>query len=264
MWGLRMVAVAVVAGLGIVPAWAGEELATINGQVITKEAFQSALEGMPPQMQERFATPEGKEQLLDSLVTQEVLFQESQRVGLEKEAAVQSRLTDARRQILVEALMQKLVAEDVSDAKVKEYYDAHKADFRQVKASHILVETEEQAKDVKKRVTKKGADFAAVAKETSTDPSAKENGGDLGFFTKDQMVKPFADKAFAMKVKEISDPVKSEFGYHIIKVEEIKEAEPVDKLDPQALNGIKRAVLNNRVEKLKSAAKIVMNKDGLK
>jgi parvulin-like peptidyl-prolyl isomerase len=67
-----------------------------------------------------------------------------------------------------------------------------------------------------------------------------------------------------MKVKEISDPVKSEFGYHIIKVEEIKEAEPVDKLDPQALNGIKRAVLNNRVEKLKSAAKIVMNKDGLK
>lgn len=264
MWGLRMVAVVAVAGLGAAPTWAGDELATINGQVITKAAFQAALDGMPPQMQERFAGPEGKEQLLDSLVTQEVLFQESQRLGLEKEAEVQSRLTDARRQILVEALMKKLVAEDVSDAKVKEYYNAHKADFRQVRASHILVENEDQAKDVKKRVKKAGADFAAVAKEMSTDPSAKENGGDLGFFTKDQMVKPFADKAFAMKVNEISDPVKSEFGYHIIKVQEIKEAEPLDKLDPQALNGIKRAVLSNRVDTLKSASKIVMNKDGLK
>lgn len=264
MWGLRMIVTAAVAGLGVMPAWAGDELATVNGQVITKQTFQSALDGMPSQMQERFASPEGKEQLLDSLVTQEVLFQESQRAGIEKDAAVQSRLAEAKRQILVDAFMQKLVAEDVSDAKVKEYYTAHKADFRQVKASHILVETEDQAKDVKKRVTKKGADFAAVAKEVSTDPSAKENGGDLGFFTKDQMVKPFADKAFAMKVKEISDPVKSEFGYHIIKVEEIKEAEPVDKLDPQVLNGIKRAVLNNRVETLKSAAKIVTNKELLK
>lgn len=259
-----MVAAVAAVGLGSTPVWAGDELATVNGQVITKEAFQSALEGVPPQMKERLATPEGKEQLLDSLVTQEVLFQESQRIGLEKQTEVQDRLTDARRQILVEAMMQKLVAEEVSDAKVKEYYDAHKADFRQVKASHILVETEEQAKDVKKRVTKKGADFAAVAKETSTDPSAKENGGDLGFFTKDQMVKPFADKAFAMKVKGISDPVKSEFGYHIIKVEEIKAAEPVDKLDLQALNGIKRAVLTSRVDKLKSAAKIVKNKELLK
>ncbi len=264
MRGLRMVAVAAVVGLGIAPAWAGDELATVNGQVITKDTFRSALEGMPPQVQERFATPEGKEQLLDSLVTQEVLFQESQRAGLEKSPEIQNRLTDARRQILVEAFMQKLVAEDVNDDKVKEYYNAHKADFRQVKASHILVETEDQAKEVKKRVAKTGADFAAVAKETSTDPSAKENGGDLGFFTKDQMVKPFADKAFAMKVNEISDPVKSEFGYHIIKVQEIKEAGPLDKLDAQAMNGIKRAVLSSRVDKLKSAAKIVLNKDGLK
>ncbi len=259
-----LIAVMVAVGLGSAPAWAGDELATVNGRAITKEAFQSALENVPPQMQERFSTPEGREQLLDSLVTREVLLQEGERLGLDKDPAVQSRLAEARRNVLVETFMQKLVAEDVSDAKVKEYYTAHKADFRQVKASHILVETEDQAKDVKKRVTKKGADFAAVAKEISTDPSAKENGGDLGFFTKDQMVKPFADKAFAMKVKEISDPVKSEFGYHIIKVEETKEAGPVDKLDPQALNGIKRAVLNNRVETLKSAAKIVTNKELLK
>ena len=258
-----LIAVMAAAGLGIAPVWAGDELAMVNGRAITKEAFQSALEGVPPQMQERFSTPEGRQQLLDSLVTQEVLLQEGERLGLDQDPAVQSRLAEARRAVLVETLMQKMVADEASDAKVKDYYNAHKADFRSVKASHILVATEDEAKTVKKRL-KKGGDFAAVAKEVSTDPSAKQNGGDLGFFTKDQMVKPFADTAFAMKVNAISDPVKSEFGYHIIKVHEIKDAEPIEKLDPQALNGVKRAALGNRVDTLKRAAKIVTNKERLK
>ena len=258
-----LIAVMAAAGLGSATAWAADDLATVNGRAITKQAFQSALESVPQHMQDRFSTPEGQQQLLDSLVTQEVLLQESERLGLDKDPAVQSRLAEAKREVLVETLMQKLVADEASDAKVKDYYNAHKADFRSVKASHILVATEDEAKAVKKRL-KGGGEFAAVAKELSTDPSAKENGGDLGFFTKDQMVKPFADKAFAMKVNEISDPVKSEFGYHIIKVHEIKDAEPIEKLDPQALNGVKRAVLNSRVDKLKSAAKIVTNKEMLK
>lgn len=264
MMAWRMTAAAVVMAGGLVPAWAGDEVATVNGQPITKAAFEAALESVPPQMHERFASPEGREQFLDNLVTQEVLLQESRRIGMEKDPAVQSRFEDAKRQILVESFMQKLVEEDVSEAKVKEYYNAHKADFRSVKASHILVESEDKAKEAKKRLNKGGGNFAEVAKELSTDPSAKQNGGDLGFFTKDQMVKPFAEKAFGMKVNEISGPVKTEFGYHIIKVQEIKEAEPIEKLDPQAVNGIKRAVLSQRVEKLKSSAKIVMNKDNLK
>lgn len=258
-----MVAAVAAVGLGSAPVWAGDELATVNGRAITKEAFQAAMAGVPPQMQERFSTPEGRQQLLDSLVTREVLLQESERLGLDTDPAVQSRLAEAKREVLVETVMQKMVAEEVSDAKVKDYYNVHKAEFRSVKASHILVATEAEAKAVKKRL-KKDRDFAAVAKELSTDPSAQQNGGDLGFFTKDQMVKPFADMAFKMKVNEISGPVKSEFGYHIIKVHEIKDPDPIETLDPQSLNGVKRAVLNGQVDKLKSAAKIVTNKELLK
>lgn len=254
--------VVVIAMLGLaVSAWAGDEVATVNGQAISKAAFEEALAGMPPQMQERMGTPEGKVSLLDDLVTQEVLLQEARRLGVEKDPVVKNRLEEARRQILVQSVIEKIAENDVTDDKVKTYYQSHKDEFRQVRASHIVVETEDQAKDAKKRAA--SGDFAELAKEISTDPSAKENGGDLGYFRRDQMVKPFADKAFSMKVGEVSDPVKTEFGYHIIKLTEIKAPEPVEALDPQALNGIKRAVLAKRIEELKGRAKVVMHKDRL-
>lgn len=262
MWCQQAVVVTVVFGLGMTAAWAGDEVATVNGQPISKAAFQEAVAGLPPHMQDRVSTLEGREALLDDLITQEVLLQESRRAGVDKDAAVQKQLENIRRQILIQAVIQKIADTDVTDEKVAAYYKEHKAEFQQVRASHILVDTEEQAKDVKRRVVK-GGEFAALAKELSTDPSAQDNGGDLGFFRKDQMVKPFADKAFAMKVGEISDPVKTEFGYHIIKVSEIKDAEPIESLDPQTLSGIKRAVLGKRVEELKSRAKVVTYKDRL-
>jgi len=249
--------------MGVASAWAGDEVGTVNGQPITKAAFDEAVAGVPPQMQQRVTTAEGREALLDDLIMQEVLMQESRRAGVEKDPEVKRQLDDLRRQVLVQATLKKVADTEVTDEKVKAYYEAHKEEFRQVRASHILSETEEQAQDAKKRLAE-GADFAALAKELSIDPSAKENGGDLGFFQKDQMVKPFADRAFAMKVDEISDPVKTEFGYHIIKVAEIKDAGPIDTLDPQALLDIKRSVLAKRIEDLKGRAKIVVHKDRLK
>lgn len=262
MWRKQVLLGIGIVGLGVASAWGAEDVATVNGQPISKAAFEEALAGMPPQMQGQMVTPEGREALLDDLVTQEVLLQEGRRVGVEKDPAVKGRLEEAKRQILVQAALQKIAESDVTDDKVKAYYQSHKEEFRQVHASHIVLETEQQAKDVKKRAAG-GADFAALAKELSTDPSAKENGGDLGYFRKDQMVKPFADKAFAMKVGEISGPVKTEFGYHIIKVAEIKDAQPIDGLDPQALSGIKRSVLAKRIEELKGRAKVVTYKDRL-
>lgn len=263
MWGKQAVVLFAVLGMGVASVWAGDDVATVNGQPITKAAFDEAIAGVPPQMQQRVESAEGREALLDDLITREVLLQESKRVGVEKDPEVKRQLDDLRRQILVQATLKKVADTEVTDEKVKAYYEAHKDAFRQVRASHILVETEEQATAVKARVAE-GGDFSALAKELSTDPSAKENGGDLGFFQKDQMVKPFAERAFAMKVDEISDPVKTEFGYHVIKVMEIKDAEPIDGLDPQALMGIKQSVLANRIEALKGRAKIVVHKDRLK
>ena len=110
----------------------------------------------------------------------------------------------------------------VSDKDAKKYFDEHKETLAQVKASHILLADENTANEVKKKIDD-GADFAELAKEYSKDTANSNKGGDLGYFTKDKMVKEFADKAFSMKKGEVSEPVKTSYGYHIIKVDDKKD-----------------------------------------
>ena len=110
----------------------------------------------------------------------------------------------------------------ISDKDAKKYFDEHKETLSQVKASHILVADENTANEVKKKIDD-GADFAELAKEYSKDTANSNKGGDLGYFTKDKMVKEFADKAFSMKKGEVSEPVKTSYGYHIIKVDDKKD-----------------------------------------
>jgi parvulin-like peptidyl-prolyl isomerase len=133
----------------------------------------------------------------------------------------------------------------------------------QVRASHILVKVPEDAKPetvvekekaaqaIAARV-KKGEDFAALAKELSEDPSAKQNSGDLNFFAKEQMVPEFADAAFGMKKDEISEPVRSQFGYHVIKVTDRKEPETVtlEKAKPQLTSYLEQQKKQGEVQKV--------------
>ncbi len=122
---------------------------------------------------------------------------------------------------------------EITDDEIKEYFENNKASFdqeEQVEASHILVKDEKTANEVKKKLDD-GEDFAKLAKEYSKDEANAESGGELGFFGKGKMVKEFEDKAFSMKVDEISDPVKTEHGYHIIKVTDKKEAKEVKLAD---------------------------------
>ncbi|MGF2614907.1 foldase [Rossellomorea vietnamensis] len=126
--------------------------------------------------------------------------------------------------LLTEKLLKDRVT--ITDEQIKEYFETNKETFaqqEQVQASHILVEDEAAAKEVKEKLDN-GGDFAQLAKEYSTDTSNAEYGGELGFFSKGDMVAEFEEKAFTMKTEEISDPVQTEFGYHIIQVTDKKEA----------------------------------------
>lgn len=130
--------------------------------------------------------------------------------------------------IQISKLIASISPVNVSDAEVKKFYNENKASKftypDSVKASHILIKDKAKAEEVLKKAKEPKADFAALAKQYSEDPGSAQNGGDLGFFTKDQMVKPFADAAFSMKPDTVSGLVQSEFGYHIIKVTDRKKA----------------------------------------
>jgi foldase protein PrsA len=136
----------------------------------------------------------------------------------------------------------------ITDEELQTYFDENKDSFgeaEQVKASHILVADEATANEIKQKLAD-GADFAELAKEYSTDEGTMENGGELGFFAKGTMVTEFDDVAFTLPVNEISDPVKTDYGYHIIKVEEKKEAKEANFDDSK--KEIKETLIQQKME----------------
>lgn len=160
------------------------------------------------------------QELIDSYGGEETFEQQLTASGLTQEDIKE----DIEVNIQIEKLLEPQI--EITDEEMQTYFDENKDSFaqtKQVKASHILVEDEETAKEVKEKLDN-GDDFAELAKEYSTDPGSAESGGDLGFFGEGSMVAEFEEAAFSMKVDEISDPVKTEHGYHIIKVTDIKEA----------------------------------------
>ncbi|MDI6890156.1 MAG: peptidylprolyl isomerase [Thermodesulfovibrionales bacterium] len=159
----------------------------------------------------------------------------------------------------------------VSDQEVKYYYEKHREDFApvsQLKASHIVVKTEKEAKKILERL-KKGEDFAQIAKKNSIDTVSAKNGGDLGFLSRGQMVPEFEAAAVRLKSGEISEPIKTKFGYHIIKVTDKKlgrviEFEKIKDLISQNLSAQKqKEVFDSYIEGLKKSYKVEINKEAL-
>jgi peptidyl-prolyl cis-trans isomerase C len=169
------------------------------------------------------------------------------------------KLAFTRSRLLMDTLLDQEGKAAVTDAALKKVYDDAAKQIsgeEEVHARHILVGTEAEAKEIIAKL-KKGADFAELAKKESKDPGASD-GGDLGFFTKDQMVPEFSAAAFALKPGQISDPVKSQFGWHVIKVEEkrARKAPPFDQVKPQLEAFVIRKAQAEYVAKLRSDAKI--------
>ena len=206
-------------------------------------------------------SPEQKrEYLVTYLADLIVLSQAAEQQKLGDSADVKRQLSFDRNKVLMEALLQKAgKAAQTDDALHKVYDDAVKQmkGEEEVHARHILVATEQDAKDIEAQL-KNGADFAKLAKEKSKDPSGAANGGDLGWFTKDQMVPEFADAAFKLAKGQISDPVKTQFGWHIIEVvdKRIKPTPTFEQVKPQLENYVAHRAQAELVASLRKSAKI--------
>jgi peptidyl-prolyl cis-trans isomerase C len=183
---------------------------------------------------------------------------EAKKIPEQKE--FKSRIAFIRNKLLMEMLLQAEGKAAVTDQAMHQVYDdaaKQLAGQEEVRARHILVATEDEAKAILGEI-KKGTDFAELAKQKSKDPTGAAKGGDLGYFTKDQMVPEFAEAAFKLEKGQVSEPVKTQFGWHIIKVED-KRSKPVpefDKVKDQVRTFVIRKAQGEYIAKLRAAAKI--------
>jgi len=211
--------------IGCAKKSAVEVVAVVNGQEITMAMVDSKIENLPTHYQ-AFATQHKKE-VVDEMVIEELLFKEAKKRKLHKDSEVKALIDEAIRKVLIAKVIEDEAKKSipVSEDDVKTYFEQNKDRYlvpEMVRASHILTSTEEEAKKAKEELDA-GVDFAEVARKYSKDLT-KDRGGDLGYFKKGQMIPEFEKTAFALEIGQISDLVKSRFGYHIIKLGDRKPA----------------------------------------
>src|SRR6476661_4497625 len=233
-------------------------LAKVNGAEIRQSDVAIAEEELGPSLAQMDPATK-KDNVLAFLIDMKIVSKAAEDKKLENSEQFNKRLPFTRSRLLMDSLLaSEGKAATTHEAMKKVYEEASKqiTGEQEVHARHILVETEDEAKAIKAELDK-GGDFAELAKKKSKDPGASD-GGDLGFFTKDQMVPEFSTVAFALEPGKISDPVKSQFGWHIIKVEEKRnrKAPDFDQVKGQIETYVTRKAQADYVAKLREAAKV--------
>jgi peptidyl-prolyl cis-trans isomerase C len=233
-------------------------LAKVNGAEIKQSDVALAEEELAPSLAQMDPATKD-ENVLSFLIDMKIVSRAAEDKKIADTDDFKKRLNFTRNRLLMDSLLASEGKAATTDTAMKQVYqDASKqiAGEQEVHARHILVETEDEAKAVKAELDK-GADFAELAKKKSKDPGASD-GGDLGFFTKDQMVPEFSAVAFSLEPGKISDPVKSQFGWHIIKVEEKRNRKPpeFDQVKAQIETYVTRKAQADYVGKLREAAKV--------
>ncbi len=234
--------------------------ATVNGTPISQKTVD--LIAKRGESAGRPDTPEARATIIDQLTLQVVLADEAIKKGLDKSPEVAEQIEAMKQSVLANAYVEDLLKTNpVSDADVQAAYDRIKATIigNEYKASHILVEEESDAKDIIAKLKKDPSAFAKLAAERSKDEGSKDKGGDLGWFDLTRMVPEFGEAASKLeKGRFTEEPVKTQFGYHVILLEDSKpiEAPPIDEVRTQLTQQIQQQNVKKQLDTLKAAAKI--------
>lgn len=234
-------------------------LAVVNGREITEKDLQNTLARVPKERQQMYNSEEGRKQLIEQVVSFELIYNFASKEGMDKDEVFKVQLENVKKEMLTQYAISKVLSgATVTDEEARHFYKDNMSMFiegESVRARHVLVADDATAKEAAKRL-ESGASFEEVAAEYSSCPS-KSNGGDLGYFTKGRMVPEFEEAAFKLEVGEVSEPVKTQFGYHIIKVEDKKAPqmktfeEAKEVIIANLTNYRQNAVYTNLVNKLK-------------
>ena len=244
-------------------------VATVNGQQIRLSELEVAQQALPPQYR-NVPLQSVYQALLERIIDSKLVVSDGRKNKVGDDPAFKKRMAFVEEQVIQDYWLQREIAKKVTQEKMQQRYEERLKSMppeEEVHARHILVSTEDEAKALIAEI-KKGASFDKLAKEKSTDKASGAEGGDLGWFKKSDMVKEFADAAFALKKGELTEvPVKTQFGYHVIKVEDRRKAPPpaFEEMAEQIREELARETVTSLLDQLRSNAKIEkFNIDGSK
>lgn len=235
-----------------------DPVAVVNGKAISKASFEQYVQQLRGRT--KVDSAEASKSLVEQLVLEELLVQEADKQKLAEDPQIKQQLAMVQRSLLASSVIRRMLSQSAptEEAIKKEYETAIAAmKGKEYKASHILVDSEDKAKEIIAEL-KKGANFGDLAKAKSTD-SSKDSGGDLGWFSPSMMVPPFSQAVAKMeKGKFTEQPVQTSFGWHVILLEDVRDATPpsLEELKPQIQQMLQSKVVNDYLEKLKAGAKI--------
>lgn len=242
-------------------------VATVDGKTITESDMTFAdqevgleLGAVAPELKRRY--------LLEYLIETQIMASAAEKEKLDSGPEFEKRLAYVRQRALREAYFNKAVRSAVDESAARAFYDEQVKLLKpeeEIQARHILVKTEEEAKAIAEQIAS-GADFAALAAEKSTDAGSKADGGMLGYFGKGQMVPQFEEAAFALEKGQVSKPVQSQFGWHVIKLEDRRQKPPpaFDQVKGQLMTSLIKQQAQSKLGELRGAAKIEYVDPGIK
>lgn len=202
-------------------------LATIGAVEITEKDLENIIMRYPEDKRAYFLSDMGKKQVLEQMISFELMNRLALELKLNETEEYKANLKQLEKDLLTQMAINKVLSDvTITDEDAKKFYDENKDQFAQkeaVSAKHILVDNEEKCKEIKEKINNNEITFEEAAKQYSTCPSGQQ-GGDLGMFNRGMMVPEFEEAAFTLDINEVSEPVKTQFGYHLIKVENKKEA----------------------------------------
>src|SRR5580704_5940069 len=240
---------------------------TVGDETMTVGQYNHLVDALPEQYQAT-ARGAGKRQVVEQLISLKIMAQEARRRKLDQDPGYKAQVAFQAENILANVLFRDMSANlKIGDADVQKYYDEHKAEYERVTARHILIRTKgsaapaggkkeltdeealEKTKALRARIVA-GEDFATIAKAESDDTGSGANGGSLNSFSHGQMVPPFEKAAFALPVGQVSEPVKSQFGYHLILVEKHEE-KTLDEVRPEIEKKLRPELAKQAVDNLR-------------
>ncbi|MEQ1766424.1 MAG: peptidylprolyl isomerase [Methylotenera sp.] len=253
-----------VAILSLAPAaFAADTVATVNGKAIKQTIYDFIAKDAAARGQK--IDDQVKGAITNKLIDSEIVYQEAQKLGLDKQSDYIAREELSRRELLTSVYLQDFVKKNpISDADTKAAYEEYKKAYgdKEYSARHILVKTDAEAKEIIAKLGK-GGDFAKLAKEKSLDPGSKEKGGDLGWFSPATMVKPFSEAVATLQKGGVSSaPVQTQFGWHVIKLVDTRVAQPLsyDKVKDGLQKNLQQRNLEKMMADLRAKAKVEITK----